>query len=553
MEPEEHSVSSSRDAKINEIIASYLDAIQEGNPAAKTEWLQKYPQFVSELSSFFTDLEAAEAVVSPTQPLGTIQTSQVVSQLGNYELLEKIGQGGMGAVFKARQVNLNRLVALKLVLAGELASEADVERFRREAESAAQLQHPGIVRIHEVGEQEGQHFFSMDLVEGTDLAAVIRERSLSPEEAVGYLLRTTEAVQYAHEQGVIHRDLKPANTLIDRANEPRITDFGLAKRIEEDSDLTESGAVLGTPSYMSPEQALGQQAEKTSDIYALGAILYEMLTARPPFKADSPVEMILQVRDNEPVPPRQMNPRIPVDLETICLKCLEKDSQRRYQTVQSLHDDLLCYQRGEPILARPISRLGRATRWCRRKPAIAALAAILACITIISPPIAIHQLSLQGEVDQANNRAAEMERELVALEERPTLPEDFEFRVLTSVRDTTDLISLFRLIKFKYTLSVGRDRASFHAGRDVIQGLNSQGLAIRQDNRGDILSGNFEMRLLWNPEPFACFRDGKALGIWVPGVGFRAAAPGEADQMVSDFVKNSRQRKDTETAIPRKE
>src|SRR5437016_6499256 len=305
-------------------------------------------------------------------------------QCGEYELLEEIARGGMGVVFKARQISLNRLVAVKVLLSGPLAASTDLQRFRAEAEAVANLQHPNIVAIHEVDEHAGQPFFSMDYVEGACLSELVREHPLPAPRAAGYVKMIAEAIQYAHERGVLHRDLKPSNVLIDHADQPRIIDFGLAKRLGSDpqlstinDELTVTGQVLGSPNFIPPEQAAGKRGAigRHSDIYALGAILYHLLTARPPFAAATAHEIVQQVLTSEPVGPRSLNPSVPRDLETICLKCLEKDPRRRYRTAQELADELRRFLRGEPIQARPVGPLGRFWRWCRRNPKLASLTA----------------------------------------------------------------------------------------------------------------------------------------------------------------------------------
>jgi serine/threonine protein kinase/WD40 repeat protein len=305
---------------------------------------------------------------------------------GDYELLQEIARGGMGVVYKARQLSLNRVVALKMMLPTLLASATAAPRFRAEAEAAANLQHPNIVAIHEVGEHEGRLYFSMDYVEGQSLAALVREHPLPAETAARHVKTAAEAIHYAHRQGFLHRDLKPSNILIDEANQPRITDFGLAKRMDSDSRLTITGVVLGTPSYMSPEQAAGKsdQVGPASEVYALGAILYELLTGRPPFQAATPLDTVLLVLNSEPVSPRLLAPRLNRDLETICLKCLEKERRRRYQSAQELADDLDRYLNRKPILARPINRVNRAWRWCRRNPWAAVATASLVLLAALA-------------------------------------------------------------------------------------------------------------------------------------------------------------------------
>ena len=320
-----------------------------------------------------TTLDAASDSVKTM----TVQTSGLpspdgtrVHYFGDYELRGEIARGGMGVVYRARQVSLKRVVALKMILAGRLANEAEVQRFRAEAEAAANLQHPNIVAIHEIGVHEGQQYFSMDYVEGPNLAAVIQGKPLAIRRAAELAKAMAEAIHYAHQRGVLHRDLKPQNVLVDERGQPRITDFGLAKQKANESGLTQTGAVMGTPSYMPPEQAVGRQdlIGPHSDVYSLGAVLYEMLTGRPPFKAENPVATLRQVVDAPPVRPTKLNGEVPVDIETICLKCLEKEGQGRYATARALAEDLDRFLRQEPILARPISATRRVAHWLRGHP-----------------------------------------------------------------------------------------------------------------------------------------------------------------------------------------
>ena len=308
---------------------------------------------------------------------------------GDYELLDLIAKGGMGVVYRARQRKLNRIVALKMILAGQFADEVDVKRFYGEAEAAARLRHRNIVGIHEVGECEGQHFFSMEFIDGQSLSQLVRENPLPPNQAAMIVQDIAAAMQYAHEQDILHRDLKPSNVLLDESNEPMITDFGLAKQVEGQSQLTMSGAIVGTPSYMPPEQASAQtdKVGVRSDVYSTGAILYELLTGTPPFRAATPFETIRQVLEREPISPRVVNSSIPVDLETICLKCLQKDPAARYATSQELADELRRFLAGEPIQARPISAIHRVWRWCKKNKVvsgISAAAVLLLCAFIVS-------------------------------------------------------------------------------------------------------------------------------------------------------------------------
>jgi WD40 repeat protein/predicted Ser/Thr protein kinase len=316
---------------------------------------------------------------------GPAPAAKAGQRFGDYELLEEIGRGGMGVVFKARQASLDRLVALKMLLFGPLASPEVVQRFRTEAAAAASLQHPHIVAIHEVGYREGQHFFVMDYVAGRSLANVVRDGPVTPKRAATYVRAIAEAIQYAHERGILHRDLKPSNVLLNEDDQPKITDFGLAKRLEKDTELTLSGQVLGSPNYMPPEQAAAHRGlvGKRSDVYSLGAVLYHLLTGRAPFVAPTVSETLAQVQTAEPVSPTVLNPHLPRDLKTICLKCLEKEPGRRYQTARELAEDLGHFLSGEMIVARPVGAMGRTWRWCRRKPLVAALSGAVVLVFLV--------------------------------------------------------------------------------------------------------------------------------------------------------------------------
>lgn len=362
-----------------------------------------------------------------------------VSAPPGYELLEEIGRGGMAVVFKARQRNLNRLVALKMILAGPLAGEQVLARLQQEAKAIAQLQHAGIVQIHEVGEHQGVPFLSLEYVSGGTLQQWLNGRPLPIETAAWLIESLARTMHFAHERGVIHRDLKPANVLLtstpdsrtphstlklsDSATEsgigtllppPKISDFGLARLLDGDSELTTTGQVIGTPSYMAPEQA-GQgnvSASPAPDIYSLGAILYEALTGRPPFQGATILQTLEQVQQQEPVPPRQLQPRIPPDLETICLKCLEKSPSRRYPTALELADDLGRFLRNESITARPSGWIERGRKWIRRRPAVAALLALIAVLTVGGWAAILHEARrANAAARQASNSEADARRD----------------------------------------------------------------------------------------------------------------------------------------------
>ncbi len=397
--------------QVNRIIADYLEAQRLGQNPDRADLLRRHPELADELHAFFADQDrfgriaeqigprAAPATAPPpTLPSGEAAGADpalgTVRYFGDYELLEELARGGMGVVYKARQVSLSRTVALKMILTGQFASVDDVQRFHREAEAAANLDHPNIVPIYEIGEHDGQHFFSMKLIDGGSLARLLASGKWvvggkeSRKKATQLLAIVARAVHHAHQRGVLHRDLKPGNFLLDARGQPHVTDFGLAKRVEGDSQLTRSCAIVGTPNYMSPEQARSEKVLTTGvDIYSLGAILYELLTGRPPFRMESPLDTVMQVLNDNPKPPRQIDPSIDPDLETICLKCLAKDPQRRYDSAAALADDLQRFMDGEPIWARPVGRVERLVRWFRRNPALGtaaslAVAALLAATAV---------------------------------------------------------------------------------------------------------------------------------------------------------------------------
>src|ERR1700688_4257715 len=312
------------------------------------------------------------------------ETRRMQMEFGDYALLEEIGCGGQGVVYRARQKSLNRTVALKVIGLGKWASTPHLKRFRHEAEAAARLEHPQIVPIYEIGERDGSCYFSMKFVEGGQLDEVVRRDPMSARRAAELLVKIARTVHFAHERGILHRDIKPGNILLDRHGEPHLTDFGLARLIEQESTITNSFDVLGTPSYMSPEQAAGHVKElaPAADVYALGAVFYQMLTGQPPFAGGTTYETIRLVMETEPRNPRLWNPKVDVDLATICLKCLEKDPKKRYETAEALAKDVERWLRHEPIRARRAGVITRSRKWVRRNPAPAISAASLAGLAI---------------------------------------------------------------------------------------------------------------------------------------------------------------------------
>src|SRR5213592_239741 len=320
--------------------------------------------------------------------------AEVLMDFGDYELLEEIGRGGQGVVYRARQKSLNRTVALKVIRLGQWATQAHLKRFRREAEAAANLDHPCIVPIYEVGEREGSCYFSMKFIDGGQLDEVAKRTPISIRNAAELIAKLARTVHYAHEHGILHRDIKPGNILLDAKGEPHLTDFGLARLLETKSTVTHTMDVLGTPSYMAPEQASGRNEQLTSatDVYGLGAVLYQLLTGHPPFAGGTTYETVRMVLETQPRQPRLCNPKVDSDLETICLKCLEKEPAKRYASAESLAEDIERFLRNEPIRSRRSSRFEHAWRWCKRKPLVASLIATLTLVVAIGLAGALWEL-----------------------------------------------------------------------------------------------------------------------------------------------------------------
>jgi len=367
---------SAHDQLLAELLEGLTTSVRAGRPADVEVVAAQHPELAGELRQLWATAQFAQQFARPRLSLpptlpylptpSPTTRATLPRTFGDYDLLEKLGQGGMGVVYKAWQRSLKRMVALKMILRGELATPGDQARFRVEAEAAAHLEHPNIVAVYEAGECEGEAYFSMRCVEGQTLASLLTTGPLRPREAARLLATISRAVDCAHRKGILHRDLKPSNVLLDPNGQPHVTDFGLAKRVarpeevQADSGVTLSGGIVGTPTYMAPEQVSGSRGtlSPASDVYSLGVILYEMLTGRPPFQAPTPVDTLLLVLDQDPVRPCMLNPKVDPDLELICLKCLQKEPDLRYASAAGLAADLEAYLHGETLSVRSFGLLG---------------------------------------------------------------------------------------------------------------------------------------------------------------------------------------------------
>ena len=376
-------------ASLGDALADCLRAAENGDYQKRAELLQHYDQWSSELRDFFTDWDRMERATSGLNGhrnrLASFPCGDESLQFGEYELMEEIGCGGMGIIFKAKQISLDRIVALKMIV----NPRHDRDRFRLEAEAAARFQHPHIVSIYEIGEFEGRPYFSMQFIDGGNLNHRLEAGSVPPREAAAITATVARAVHFAHQHGILHRDLKPANILLDSAGAPYVSDFGLAKQVQIDQGITQTGAILGTPGYMAPEQAAGEIENLTvaTDVHGLGAVLYATLVGEAPYSGQTMLETLRQITEQTPRAPRTYHADIPRDLNTICLKCLEKDPQARYSSAEALADDLDRFLRHEPIEARQVGQVERFVRWCRRNRAVASLAAVIAVMLIATTVI----------------------------------------------------------------------------------------------------------------------------------------------------------------------
>jgi WD40 repeat protein/tRNA A-37 threonylcarbamoyl transferase component Bud32 len=401
-----------------------------GEQPEREEYRPRFPEHLTLLREVFRDVLWSGPAIAEPETLEAVPPPAVGQQetlapeespsekmhrpplIPGYELLRVLGRGGMGVVYKARQVKLQRIVALKMLLAGEFAEEQTKTRFCQEAETLGRLQHPNIVQIHEVGEVDGKPFFSLEYISGGSLADLLSGKPIPPRRAARLVETLARAMHAAHQHDIVHRDLKPANVLLTEDGVLKITDFGLAKQLDHSVAHTQSGAIMGTPSYMAPEQAAGKSKEigPAADIYALGAILYEMLTGKPPFQASMPLDTLLKVLSEEPVPPHTLHPATPPDLETICLKCLHKDPAKRYKTARALAEDLRRFQAGEPIRARKVGPLERMVKWVKRRPSVAGML-VAAVLVVVGLAILVWQTEeARRASDQAAAEAAERAR-----------------------------------------------------------------------------------------------------------------------------------------------
>jgi tetratricopeptide (TPR) repeat protein/tRNA A-37 threonylcarbamoyl transferase component Bud32 len=432
--------SPSREERLGAVLVACLEALDQGRPLDRHDLLARYPEFAPELIEFLedqedvnrlagplrealgagsTEAERAAATVTGTPPGPLPQAAP--GSFGDYEVLGEIARGGMGVVYRARQKSLNRLVALKRLHDQGMAEEA--RRFRNEAEMAAGLDHPGIVPVYEVGEHEGQLYFSMKLIEGGSRAQHLDRYRVHPREAARLMAEVARAVHHAHQRGILHRDLKPSNILLDAEGRPHVTDFGLARRVETDSGLTQSGMLVGTPSYMAPEQTTGQKRAVTtaSDVYGLGAVLYALLTGRPPFRAETVLDTLALVREREPQPPSQINRKMDRDLETVCLKCLQKEPERRYGSAEALAEELERWLAGDAILARRPSLGQRVGKWARRhRPVVWAAAAVLFLAAVLGGGTWLWWAQKRAVAEQAVEQTV---REATRLQEQGQWPE----------------------------------------------------------------------------------------------------------------------------------
>ncbi|MDB4671480.1 serine/threonine protein kinase [Pirellulaceae bacterium] len=382
--------------QFDDLIAEFLESVERGEIPDRQQLLDFYPEWHQDLSDFFKNHDRFFVADSGRQSKSTLRqditlaptpaegkSNLVVSEttdsstfaqrtIGGYEIVDEIDRGGMGIVYRAKDLQLDRTVALKMIRAGRMASESDVQRFRAEAQAAAKLDHPGIVPIYEVGTHQGQPYFSMAFIEGAKLDDFHKKNELSVRDACQLVRDVAIAIDHAHQNGLVHRDVKPANILIDQAGRPRVTDFGLAKNLEKDDGLTSTGEILGSINYMAPEQASarGDLVDRMTDVYSLGAVLYYLCTGQPPFETDNPVDTLLKILDAQPVSADRLNPELDAEVAAICMRCLEKEPKNRYLTAAEFANEIDRYLKGEPVQAMRSGIMIRIRQWSRQEPGL---------------------------------------------------------------------------------------------------------------------------------------------------------------------------------------
>ena len=428
MGTEPHQPQAVREDRLDDVVTTYLQALDAGTEPDRADLLQRNPDIASNLRDFFLAQDELLEKAAPLQPVARAARLELVDTeilkltlepadhtgkspelfaVGDYEVLEEIAEGGMGVVYKARHRKSQKIVALKVLVAGRFSRPSDLERFRNETQIVAELDHPNILPIYEVGEHDQLPFLAMKLMEGGNLTAQLERYRTDPRRAAHLVANLARAVHYAHQRGILHRDLKPDNVLLDKDGEPQLTDFGLAKWIEKDAGLSVPGTILGTPAYMAPEQTRGGREDVTvaADIYSTGAILYALLTGQPPFRGDFSLEILKNVQEKEPERPGLRNPKVDHDLETICLNCLRKDPNERYESAQALSEDLDRWLDGRPIKARPMGPVERAWRWLRRHPLAASLTAITVASLATASWLGFDTRRKDGELERKVNLA----------------------------------------------------------------------------------------------------------------------------------------------------
>jgi WD40 repeat protein/tRNA A-37 threonylcarbamoyl transferase component Bud32 len=516
-------------SRVDAILSEYERLQAEGKSPTPEELCRDCPELLEQVRRELDELQAVEGLVGtrpgwemPPEQLAAAARAGVapanLPAIPGYEVLARLGKGGMGVVYKARQKSLNRLVALKM-LKDDFPDEQDREYLRREAQAVARLEHPHIVRVYQFEEPEaGRSYVVMELVEGSDLAKRLGDGPLPPREAAGLIEVLARAVHHAHRCGIVHRDLKPANVLLTAEGTPKVSDFGLAKHLDLQATLAPSGAVLGTPPYMAPEQALGKSREvgPAADVYALGAILYECLTGRPPFKAATVAETLQQVINQEPVPPRLLQPAVARDLETVCLKCLHKEPHKRYGSAHALAEELARWLRGEPVQARPVGRTERALAWCRRNPRLASALGLavagLAAVVIVSVTFALHAVRKADELRREQTKTREEKRKAdllladLSVDQGLTLCEQGEvgrglLRLARSLElAPADTTPLARAIRANLAAWSAQLRPLTGVLEHPKVGPMSPAAAISPDGKAVLMGGTDRQTWLWRPD-----------------------------------------------------